>query len=191
MKSICVFCGSRNGGKEIYSRDARKLGQLLAERRIQLIYGGSRLGLMGSVADAALDSQGDVIGVIPELLVEKEVAHSQLTHLEIVGSMHARKQKMYDLSDGFIALPGGFGTLDELCEVLTWGQLQVHHKPTALLNTAGFYNPLLEHLNHGRLEGFISPQTLDGLIVEETPEALLERLVDAPAGKERIDSSFL
>jgi uncharacterized protein (TIGR00730 family) len=153
MKRICVFCGSNAGHAPIYRAEAEKLGQLLAARGIELVYGGGNIGLMGAVADACLAAGGTVIGVIPEALVGKEVAgrhvdHRALTRIEVVDSMHTRKARMAELADGFIALPGGFGTFEEFCEILTWGQLGFHAKPMGLLNVNGFYDPLLGLFDH-------------------------------------------
>ena len=148
MKRICVFCGSNAGTHPAYRAEAEKLGRLLASRGIELVYGAGNIGLMGAVADACLEAGGTVIGVIPEALMGKEVAgrpvdHRTLTRIEVVDSMHTRKARMAELADGFIALPGGFGTFEEFCEVLTWGQLGFHVKPMGLLNVRGFYDPLL------------------------------------------------
>ena len=144
-----VFCGSNYGARDDYSDAATKLGSLLAEHGIGLVYGGARVGLMGVVADAALAAGGEVIGVMPQALVDREIAHSNLTKLHIVHSMHERKQLMADLSDAFVALPGGFGTFEELCEVLTWNQIGIHNKPCGILNTLGYYDGLLAMFNHG------------------------------------------
>lgn len=163
MQSICVFCGSNAGNQPIYRAEAEKLGRLLAERRIELIYGGGNIGLMGAAADACLAAGGSVVGVIPEALMGKEVAgrhvdHRNLTRLEVVDSMHTRKARMAELAEGFIALPGGFGTFEEFCEILTWGQLGFHQKPMGLLNVAGYYDGLLALFAHAVEEGFLRPQ---------------------------------
>lgn len=160
MKRICVFCGSNAGHNPLYRGEAEKLGCLLAGRGIELVYGGGNVGLMGTVADACLSAGGSVIGVIPEALMGKEVAgrrvdHGRLTRLEVVDSMHTRKARMAELADGFIALPGGFGTFEEFCEILTWGQLGFHVKPMGLLNVQGFYDPLLALFDHAVGEGFL------------------------------------
>lgn len=191
MKSLCVFCGSRSGRSPAYYQAATAFGYLLGEKKIRLIYGGSRMGLMGAVADATLNSQGEVIGVIPRMLVEKELAHAQLTHLEIVDSMHSRKQTMYDLSEAFVALPGGFGTLDELCEIITWGNLQFHSKPCGILNVQGYFDPLLKQIELAAQEGFISQAVLDSLIIESDGEVLIKKIQDAPPGKPKIDTSLM
>ena len=160
MKRICVFCGSNAGHDPRYRAEADLLGRLLAGRGIELVYGGGNVGLMGVIADACLGAGGTVIGVIPEALIGKEVAgrvvdHRGLTRLEVVDSMHTRKARMAELADGFIALPGGFGTFEEFCEVLTWGQLGFHVKPMGLLNVNGFYDPLLALFARAVAEGFL------------------------------------
>ena len=180
MKRICVFCGSNAGHKPLYRAEAEKLGRLFAERGIELVYGAGNVGLMGAVADACLAAGGTVIGVIPEALVGKEVAgrpvdHRALTQIEIVDSMHTRKARMAELSHGFIALPGGFGTFEEFCEILTWGQLGFHVKPMGLLNVNGFYDPLLALFDHAVGEGFLRPQNR-AMALAETD---IERLLDA------------
>jgi uncharacterized protein (TIGR00730 family) len=176
MKRVCVFCGSSPGVRPEYRAAADALGSLLAERGIGLVYGGARVGIMGAVADAVLAGGGEAIGVIPHALVSKEVAHEGLTALHVVGTMHERKALMADLSDGFVALPGGFGTFEEFCEVLTWSQLGFHPKPCGLLNVADYYAPLLALFDHGVREGFIRPQHR-ALVLEETdPAALLARM---------------
>ena len=163
MKRICVFCGSNAGHDARYRAEAEALGRLLASRGIELVYGGGNVGLMGALADACLAAGGTVIGVIPEALLGKEVAgrhvdHRALTRLEVVDSMHTRKAHMAELADGFIALPGGFGTFEEFCEILTWGQLGFHVKPMGLLNVGGFYDPLLALFDHAVREGFLRAQ---------------------------------
>lgn len=155
MKRLCVFAGSSAGGSPQYQSIATDLGRALANRQIGLVYGGARVGLMGVVADAVLASAGQVVGVIPEGLVAKEVAHQGLSDLRIVGSMHERKAVMAELSDGFIALPGGWGTLEEFFEVLTWGQLGLHRKPCGLLNARGYFDGLLSFVDHSIQEGFV------------------------------------
>jgi len=179
IRSICVFCGSRHGRDPVYTAAARELGRLMAERGIRLVYGGGRVGLMGEVADAVLADGGQVIGVIPTLLVEKEVEHRGLTQLHEVGSMHERKALMEQLSDAFVVLPGGFGTLDEACEILTWGQLGLHRKPLGLLNSAGYYDRLLAFLDHARDEDFLSDHNRDRVLVETDVTALLDRLMSS------------
>jgi len=175
MKRICVYCGSSPGGHAAYRDAARTLGSTLVRANLQLVYGGGDVGLMGEVANAVLDAGGAAIGVIPEFLVP-QVSHRRLTALHVVPSMHERKQMMADLSDGFIALPGGFGTLEEVVEVLTWAQLGLHVKPCGLLNVAGYFDHLLAFLDHAVQEGFIRQAYRDMLRVSADPEQLLEQL---------------
>lgn len=176
IQSICLFCGSSSGSNPAYSDAARELGATLATRNITLVYGGGNIGLMGLAADAALAAAGRVVGVIPGFLKEKEVAHDGLSELHVTQTMHERKALMEDLSGGFIALPGGFGTYDELFEMLTWGQLSVHQKPIGLLNVAGFFDPLLAMVQHGVREGFIRESNLELFVVADTLPALLDRM---------------
>ena len=176
MKRIAVYCGSQKGTRPEYAAAAQTLGTLLAREKIELVYGGGMVGLMGIVADAVLQNGGHVIGVIPEKLVIKEVVHEKLPDLRVVKTMHERKALMAELSDGFIALPGGYGTFEEFFEVLAWSQLGWHPKPFGLLNIAGFYRPLLEFLDHTRDEGFIRPQHRELVLAESDAEKLLNRL---------------
>ncbi len=155
MRSICVYCGSNSGSKPVYSERAMRLGERIAREGLQLVYGGGNVGLMGVVADAVLQAGGEVVGVIPEQLVNWEVAHKGLTRLEVVGSMHERKMRMFDLADAFVALPGGFGTLDEMFEMLTWRQLGIGDKPCAFLDVDGFYQPLVAMIDHMVQERFL------------------------------------
>ena len=148
MKSVAIYCGSSSGNQPLYIQQAQAMGTELAQRGLTLVYGGGRVGLMGTVADAALAAGGRVVGVIPKFLADKELAHTGCTELHVVETMHQRKLLMADLADGFVAMPGGFGTLEELFEVLTWGQLGLHGKPVGVLNVAGFYNTLLSLLDH-------------------------------------------
>ncbi len=180
MRRICVFCGSNVGGRPEYADAARRFGELLAGRGLGLVYGGGNVGLMGVVADAALGACGEVIGVIPEALKARELAHAGLTALHVVASMHERKARMADLADGFAALPGGYGTLDELFEILTWAQLGIHARPVGLLNTAGFFDPLLAALDVMVRERFVKPKHRERLRVADTPEQLLDLLLHAP-----------
>ena len=178
MKRICVFCGSNAGSNPIYRTEAEKLGRLLAARGIELVYGAGNIGLMGAVADACLEAGGTVIGVIPEALMGKEVAgravdHRALTRIEVVDSMHTRKARMAELSYGFIALPGGFGTFEEFCEILTWGQLGFHAKPMGLLNVNGFYDPLLAMFDKAVDEGFLRAQNRAMALADTDIEKLL------------------
>ena len=173
LHRVCVFCGSRSGEGDKYEPQARALGTALAHSGIALVYGGASVGLMGAMADAALLAGGEVIGVLPRALMLKEVAHAGLSKLHIVGSMHERKALMAELSDGFIALPGGFGTLDELFEILTWAQLGIHHKPIALVNWRDFFTPLLTYIAHTVREGFVSEENLRLLLTcDEAVEAI-------------------
>jgi uncharacterized protein (TIGR00730 family) len=171
---LCVFCGSNHGARPEYVAAATELGALLAEREITLVYGGGRVGLMGVVADAVLTRGGDVVGVIPHALDTKELAHDGLTEMHVVDTMHERKALMADLADGFIALPGGFGTFDEAIEITTWAQLGIHHKPVGLLNVAGYFDKLIALLDHAVKEQFIKPQHRDLILVEPDQERLLE-----------------
>jgi len=173
---LCVFCGSSSGTRAVYRTAAEAFGALLAQRQIELVYGGACVGLMGALADAVLAGGGRVIGVIPEALTAREVAHRGLTELRVVGSMHERKALMASLSDGFIALPGGIGTLEELFEVWTWSQLGLHAKPCALLDIDGFYSGLSGFLDHVVVEGFLKPKQRQALLVEADADALLERM---------------
>ena len=176
MRNLCVFCGSRSGTEVAYDEAARALGRALAADGIRLVYGGGRVGLMGVVADAALGAGGEVVGVIPRALLEREIAHSGLTDLRVVGSMHERKALMSKFSEGFIALPGGTGTLEEFFEVLTWAQLGEHRKPCGLLNAGRYYDPLLAVFDHMVQQGFLSEEHRAMVLVETEPEALLEAL---------------
>ena len=173
MKRLCVFCGANAGRDPIYREAARALGTLLAEEGIGLVYGGASIGLMGAVADAARAAGGEVIGVIPRALMKREIAHAGLADLRVVGSMHERKALMAELADGFIALPGGVGTLEELFEVWTWVHLGLHHKPCALLDVAGFYSGLARVLDHVDGEGFLREGVREMLLVERDPAQLL------------------
>lgn len=176
MTRVCVFAGSSPGSRPEYRTAAEGLGRELAARNIDLVYGGARLGLMGAVADAVLAAGGNVTGVIPGALAEKEVAHSGLSDLRVVSSMHERKALMAELADGFVALPGGWGTLDEFFEILTWAQLGIHRKPCGLLNVAGYFDGLLAFLEHSHVEGFVRREYQSMITVAESPGALLERL---------------
>ena len=171
----CVFSGSSVGARAEYLATARELGATLARRGVGLVYGGSHRGMMGQIADAVLDGGGEVEGVMPKSLLEKEVAHDGLTEMHVVDSMHARKSMMALLSDGFIAMPGGFGTLEEIIEILTWAQLQFHEKPCGLLNVNGYFNHLLSFLDHAETEGFLRPAHRAMLLVSKKPADLLRR----------------
>ena len=173
MRSVCVYCGSNSGSKPIYTERAIALGTRLAQDGITLVYGGGNVGLMGVVADSVLAAGGEVVGVIPEQLVNWEVAHKDVTRLEVVGSMHERKARMFDLSDGFIALPGGFGTLDEMFEMLTWRQLGIGDKPCAFLDVDGFYSPLIAMMDRMVAERFLHPDQRDDLWHGDDLDAML------------------
>ena len=181
LKSLCVFCGSNRGLKSEYAEAVRSLGALLAAREIGLVFGGGGVGLMGELADAALDAGGEVIGVLPKSLDLKEIAHPRVEDIRIVGSMHERKAMMVELSDGFIAAPGGFGTLDELFEILTWRQLGLHEKPCGLLDVDGFFEPLLGFLDSSVSKCFVRPEHREMLMVAERPEDLIDKLDPAPS----------
>ena len=176
IQSICLFCGSNKGSRAAYEQAAVELGRSLAQRDIALVYGGGNVGLMGAAADAALAAGGRVIGVIPGFLREKELAHQGLTELHVTQTMHERKALMEDLSGGFIALPGGFGTYDELFEMLTWGQLSVHSKPIGLLNVDGFFDSLLAMVRHSVAEGFVAESNLQLFVVADNIDELLARM---------------
>jgi uncharacterized protein (TIGR00730 family) len=176
LRRVGVFCGSSSGSQQVYTHAAQAVGQLLAGRNIELVYGGGNVGLMGTVANACLKAGGRVIGVIPQALVDKDVAHTGLTELRIVRSMHERKAAMADLSDAFVALPGGYGTWDEFCEVLTWSQLGIQSKACALLNVNGYYNPLLQMADVAVSEGFLRDVNRELLLSDTDPARLLDRM---------------
>jgi uncharacterized protein (TIGR00730 family) len=180
LRRVCVFCGSSMGFSPAYAEAAAELGKLLAQRGIGLVYGGASVGTMGVVADAALAAGGEVIGVIPEALSSVEVAHAGLTELHVVPDMHQRKAKMAALSDGFLALPGGAGTLEELFEVWTWAQLGLHAKPIGLVDVGGYYSPLVTFSDHMVTEGFLSAGYRDLVLVDSDASALLDRFADYP-----------
>jgi uncharacterized protein (TIGR00730 family) len=176
LRSICVFCGSSSGLRPEYAAAAASFGRLLSESGIRIVYGAGNVGLMGVLADAALAAGGEVIGVIPQMLVDRELAHPGLTDLRIITSMHERKALMAELSDAFVALPGGLGTYEELCEVLTWAQLGIHHKPCGCLNVLGYYDSLARLLDHAVSEGFLAPDQRRILVSSDQPEELLTLL---------------
>jgi uncharacterized protein (TIGR00730 family) len=176
MKSVAVYCGSSSGNKEEYTQQAQAMGRELARRGLTLVYGGGCVGLMGIIADAVLAEGGRVIGVIPKFLADKEVAHRHCTELHVVETMHQRKLLMADLADGFVAMPGGFGTLEELFEVLTWGQLGLHGKPVGLLNTLGFYDALLGLLDHMSAEAFLRRENREQVLQNTDAAALLDAM---------------
>ena len=176
MKSVCVYCGSNNGSQPVYATAAQEMGTALAERGIRLIYGGGKVGLMGIVADAVLDSGGDVTGVITRALYDLETGKNELDDLRIADNMHERKAGMAELAEGFIAMPGGFGTFEELFEALTWLQLDIHRKPVALLNVNAYFDDLLTFLRHSTEQGFVREGHLQMLLVDDDPKALLEKM---------------
>src|SRR6516165_7962628 len=170
MKRLCVFCGSKTGDRAIYADEARRLGELLVQRGIGLVFGGGHIGLMGVLADSMLQGGGQVVGVIPRSLVDRELAHKGVSEMHVVESMHQRKARMADLSDAFAALPGAYGTGDELFEMLTWAQLGIHNKPIGLLNTAGFFDPLMAWIERAVADGFIKPAQRQLIRVAEDAE---------------------
>ena len=176
MQRVCVFCGASSGRLPAYAEAARALGATAAARGLGVVYGGGRVGLMGAVADGALSAGGEVIGVIPQELVDRELAHGGLSKLHVGGSLHERKALMAELADGFIALPGGFGTLDELLEQLTWSQLGLHEKPIGLLDVEDYWRPLVELARHATAEGFIREADLAAIAVATEADGLLDRL---------------
>jgi uncharacterized protein (TIGR00730 family) len=184
LNSVSVFCASSTGAKPIYAESARRFGEALAARGIALVFGGGCVGLMGVIADAAIGSGGRAIGVIPRALVEREIAHRGLTTLHVVETMHERKQRMADLADAFVMLPGGFGTWDEFCEVVTWAQLGIHRKPLGVLNVGGYYDPMLAMADRAVAEGFVSAVQRDRLVVDDDVARLLDRLALAPVPAE-------
>ena len=175
MRRICVYCGSSPGNKPVYAEAARELAGVLVRHDLELVYGGADKGIMGVISDAVLELGGRVHGVIPRMLMEKEIAHQGLTELHVVNSMHARKTMMAALSDGFIAMAGGFGTLEEIIEIVTWGQLRFHDKPCGLLNTAGYFDKLVAYLDHANAEGFLRGENRDMLLIDADPAALVRQ----------------
>ncbi len=190
MKNICIYCGSATGTRPEYAEAARQVGRILADRGVGLVYGGGRVGLMGTVADAVLEGGGRVIGVIPDQLATAEVAHDGLTELHVVADMHERKALMADRADGFLTLPGGIGTFEEFFETLSWAALKLHQKPMGILNVAGYFDPMLAMLDHAVAEGFLRAKHLGLLLISEDPEKLvadmLERVQPADP-RQRID----
>jgi uncharacterized protein (TIGR00730 family) len=176
LRTVCVFCGSSSGARPDYEIAAAKLGRALTRRNIALVYGGARVGLMRAVADAVLETGGKVVGVIPELLVSREIAHDGLTELRVVGSMHERKATMAELADAFLLLPGGFGSWEEFCEVVTWAHLGLHAKPCGLLNVSGYYSPFLALAERAVAEGFVRASHQQAIVVDEDPDRLLDQL---------------
>lgn len=191
MKNICVYCGSSAGNNPLYTEAAKELGHAMLQRGMGLVYGGASIGLMGVLADTLLAGGGQVIGVIPQALARKEVAHEGLTELVVVHSMHERKMKMAEAADGFLSLPGGLGTLEELFETMSWAQLGLHAKPCALLNVDGYFNYLLSFLEHAVAAGFIKHKNIDMLLVADRPANLIEMMLtyQVPAQQQIINQS--
>jgi uncharacterized protein (TIGR00730 family) len=182
VKALAVYCGSSSGARPAYARAAKALGATMAARRIELVYGGGNVGLMGVVADAVLEGGGQVYGVIPRMLLDRELAHAGCTELRVVETMHERKILMANRADAFLALPGGFGTFDELCEVVTWNQLAIHDKPVGLLDVEGYWRALLSFVDQGVVEGFVPRSTRERLWRDDDHERLLDRLLSTSAG---------
>ena len=176
LHTVCVFCAAGNGRNPIYVEQAIEMGRYLAESGRRIVYGGGRTGLMGALAEGALAAGGEIIGIMPKHLVDHEVAHTGLTELRVVASMHERKAMLAELSDGFLAMPGGLGTLEELFEIWTWGQLGLHRKPYGALNVNGYFTPLLEFLDHAVAEQFIRPEYRALLVVDTSPAELIDRM---------------
>jgi len=176
IERICIFCGSSLGRRAEYRFAAEAVGRFLAQRGITVVFGGGKVGLMGAVADAALAAGGNVIGVIPEVLFDKEIGHTGLTQMHVVRNLHERKAMMADLSDGFIALPGGYGTLEEFCEVITWSQLSLHQKPCGFLNVEGYWNPMVEMFDQAVREQFLKPPNRGIVLVDDDIEVLLAKM---------------
>jgi uncharacterized protein (TIGR00730 family) len=176
MKSVCVFCGSSTGNDPLYTDAARRMGEAIVRRDLTLVYGGGRIGLMGEIARSVLENGGRAVGVIPEALLRKELAYDDLTELHVVRTMHERKQMMADLADGFVAMPGGYGTFEEFCEVLTWSQLGIHHKPCALFNVNGYYDGMLALFDHAVAEGFVRPLHRSMVLAAAEPDVLLNAM---------------
>ena len=187
VKNICVYCGSSDKMSDGYLLSARQMGAAIARRGYTLTYGAGCTGMMGAVADGTLETGGEVIGVIPDMFTTPTLMHTGLTHLEIVGSMHARKQRLVDISDAFIALPGGYGTFEELFEILTWAQIGLHSKPVGLLNTQNYFDPIISAIEHARTEGFIYAEHRSLFVCDDQPDGLLDKLVQYqyPQGMEK------
>ena len=178
ISALCVFCGSRVGSRPVYGAAAMELGSLLAKKKIQLVYGGGNVGLMGKVADSCMAAGGEVIGIIPTALFEKEHGHRGLSRLEVVSTMHERKARMAALADGFIALPGGIGTFEELLEALTWSQLGIHAKPVALVNVSGYFDPLLALLDSAVGQGFLGEEQRSLLLVADHVQGIIDQMLE-------------
>ena len=189
MKNICVFCGSRLGNNPMYKESAQELAKLMVEQGYDLVYGGANIGIMGLIADTVLIKGGKVTGVMPRFLADQEIAHTNLTTMNLVNSMHERKQMMSELSDAFITLPGGIGTFEEFFEILTWAQLGIHQKPVCLLNVNGYYDLMLDFINNAINQGFFRKETKNLILVENTPEALIHRISQFPESDANFDKS--
>jgi uncharacterized protein (TIGR00730 family) len=176
LRSICVYCGSQDGADPSHAEAARAMGDVLADRGIRLVFGGGHIGMMGQIADRVLERGGEVVGVIPKALMRKEVAHEGLTELHVTECMHERKAMMADLSDGFITMPGGLGTMEELFEIWTWAQIGIHSKPFGLLNVRGYYDGLLSFLDHAAADGYVRPEHRSMLHIDEQPVSLLDKI---------------
>jgi uncharacterized protein (TIGR00730 family) len=187
MKTVCVYCGSSDKMGDDYLLFARQMGSAIAKRGLTLAYGAGCTGMMGAVADGALEEGGEVVGVIPEMFATPTLMHTRLTHLEIVANMHVRKQRLVDISDAFIAMPGGYGTFEELFEILTWAQIGLHRKPVGLLNSKRYFDPLLTAIEHARTEGFIYAEHRALFMCDELPDRLLDQLAryEYPSGMEK------
>ena len=189
MKNICVFCGSRLGNNPIYKESAQELAKIMVEQGYDLVYGGANIGIMGLIADTVLIKGGKVTGVMPRFLADQEIAHTNLTKINLVNSMHERKQMMSELADAFITLPGGIGTFEEFFEILTWAQLGIHQKPVCLLNVNGYYDLMLDFINNAINQGFFRRETKNLILVENTPEALIHRISQFPESDTNFDKS--
>jgi uncharacterized protein (TIGR00730 family) len=180
FKSVAVFCGSKSGGNQLFTQHSEELGKILASHQITLIYGGGNIGLMGKIADAVLESGGRVTGIMPESLAEREIHHNGITELLIVDTMHTRKRLLYEKCDAAIILPGGYGTMDEVFEMLTWNQLSIHDKKIFIMNTAGFYDQLISHIHKMHDEGFLYGHPYDTIVVLNEPQQLKNYFLDIP-----------
>jgi uncharacterized protein (TIGR00730 family) len=191
IRSLCVLCGSREGTDPAYRRSAIRLGQLMAERGVRLVYGGGSIGLMGVIADAVIEAGGEVVGVIPDFLIRYEVGHRRLTDLVVTESMHDRKRRMFEMADAFVVLPGGLGTLDETFEIVTWKQLRLHESPIIVLDVNGYWSPLIALVEATIRGGFAHPEVAELVTVVETPEQVLQCLETAPMPREEVLTSHL
>ncbi|MBK8209855.1 MAG: TIGR00730 family Rossman fold protein [Rhodospirillales bacterium] len=191
IRSLCVLCGSREGTDPVYREAAIRLGRLIAEQNVRLVYGGGSIGLMGIIADAVLSAGGEVVGVIPDFLIRYEIGHHDLTDLVITGSMHDRKRRMFEMADAFVVLPGGLGTLDETFELITWRQLRLHDSPIIVLDVEGYWAPLLKLIDATIAAGFADPATTELFMVARTPEEVLQTLAGVVPTKEEVLTSHL